>query len=336
MSRRTARVVGARRAFTLVELLVVVSIIALLIAILLPSLAKARDQALTAKCLANLHSLGLTIATYTADYDGTLPGPVHPAIKRKLFSLTDDKDRQKSLTWLLRPYFGSGGAANRENTFADNISSCPVAERIVPDSVFFEVASKQTGCWRERPYGYVVNSWGPNGQAGSTFGGTPEWPSTDPPNYFGAWFYCDPSPSAHQGKVSWRPKKLERIKNASAEWAVADAWYRRIAQGAVRGGTEQKRQWLGTFAPHAGNYLPPIPDRPFHGIRSRDVSTHLDQGKEVLPEIKFNGLTDMLYLDTHAASQGGQWQGKGDGGTVNPYWERFGGKHTTDEPWTAE
>ena len=45
---------------------------------------------------------------YAADYGGTLPGPVHPAIKRKLFSIGDptdyeEADRLKSLTWVLRP-----------------------------------------------------------------------------------------------------------------------------------------------------------------------------------------------------------------------------------------
>jgi prepilin-type N-terminal cleavage/methylation domain-containing protein/prepilin-type processing-associated H-X9-DG protein len=59
--------------FTLVELLVVIGIIALLISILLPALSKARQQATSLACQANLHSIGEGIAIYVSDNRGTLP-----------------------------------------------------------------------------------------------------------------------------------------------------------------------------------------------------------------------------------------------------------------------
>src|SRR5436309_15214267 len=63
---------NGRRAFTLVELLVVIGIIALLISILIPALTRARDQANRAKCMANLRSLGNAWLLYANDNKGWL------------------------------------------------------------------------------------------------------------------------------------------------------------------------------------------------------------------------------------------------------------------------
>src|SRR6185503_9077094 len=70
------RVTCDRRAgFTLVELLVVVAIIGLLIAILLPSIFKAREQAKITQCLSNLRQIGLAYANYEME---NRRWPAHP------------------------------------------------------------------------------------------------------------------------------------------------------------------------------------------------------------------------------------------------------------------
>jgi len=69
------------RAFTLVELLVVVAIIALLLAILLPALGKARQLASSTTCLSRMHGVSRAVNAYAAEYRGLLPaafgGPVN-------------------------------------------------------------------------------------------------------------------------------------------------------------------------------------------------------------------------------------------------------------------
>ena len=62
-----------RHAFTLVELLVVIGIIAVLVSILLPSLNRARQTAIATKCLNNVKQLVMANQMYLNEYKGKLP-----------------------------------------------------------------------------------------------------------------------------------------------------------------------------------------------------------------------------------------------------------------------
>ena len=74
-------------AFTLIELLIVITIIAILAALLFPVFAKARDKARAINCVGNQRQLALALTMYAGDHDETLPkaffgAPMEPGLYR--------------------------------------------------------------------------------------------------------------------------------------------------------------------------------------------------------------------------------------------------------------
>ena len=92
-----------KRAFTLVELLVVIAIIALLMALLMPALRLAKDQAMGLICVNNLKNLSMGWFTYTVDHDGMLMGG-----HRKRGTNFNDKTCFPDGFWINPPHDAAG------------------------------------------------------------------------------------------------------------------------------------------------------------------------------------------------------------------------------------
>ena len=90
-----------RHAFTLVELLVVIGIIALLIGILLPVLGRAREAGRSVSCLSSLRQLNTTVLLYTNDFNGAIPyawDPNGELVNRRLRLYMNQDSRSSGIT----------------------------------------------------------------------------------------------------------------------------------------------------------------------------------------------------------------------------------------------
>jgi len=186
----------ARRAFTLVELLVVIAIIAILAALLLPVLSMAKEKSYRAQCVNNFKQLAVAIQLYADDHGDQLPGPVWQG-----FYENYDNQDYKRLSYYIAIYMGLPAAQLTPQSAP--LARCPSAAR------HWTAANSSTPPMAlNMPLSYIASVAVTNINSGTV---------TRPFGY--------PNSALPFGTSSTNeaPKHLKEIYNPALSWALTDA-----------------------------------------------------------------------------------------------------------------
>ncbi len=154
---------GARRfplkspAFTLVELLVVIGVIAVVAGLLLPALSKARARAMETKCAANLRAWGQAFYLYADDYNGYLPHTDDEGRNTPPFTYDPNHpEHECCYIDVLPPYMGQRPWRDYPNGQkpTGGVWQCPAANPL-PDSAY----SSSFKPSNQGYHSYVMNSY---------------------------------------------------------------------------------------------------------------------------------------------------------------------------------
>jgi len=184
----------SRRAFTLVELLAAIAIIAIIAALLLPVLARGKEKAYRTQCASNLKQLGIGVQLYADDHGDQLPGPLWAGLYD-----TYNNQLTTRMPYYIATYLGMPAPSSQPQTLM--VARCPSAVQhwqnpgaIAPMSV-------------DKPLSYLVTLKLTNASSGRVI-----------------YPFGYPSASGTGGRgTNAIPKRLKEITTPSVVWAMTDA-----------------------------------------------------------------------------------------------------------------
>jgi len=240
---------SGRGGFTLVELLVVIGIIAVLVAILLPALNKARASAQQVQCASNMRQIGAAMISYANEN----PGGYLPFGAITYTDPTTGTNYEMTWDTLIRQYLGGQPATlnDKNGVLPQPVLICPA------DQLFYNRGSSNSSINIIRSYSMVRTQFG-NYQVGGMAataiwsGGTPT--SDTPPS---GWIGGSPTPVGSPLVVPFRSFKLIEAVPSPEVLLLVEQWNDNISActpGAVTDGPGNIQPTNGTHGPN-GNAL---------------------------------------------------------------------------------